>query len=282
MSFSELHGQWLADRGFHYNKNCVLPKSHLRVRCGLVEFARRTGDFGVIVRPHMQARTLHQSVILATLLATLVVHALISASCGGGGTNAVPVAVTPTTMDLSAVSLSFGSQPVATSGSPASITLTDTGNSTLSIASLALTGTDASSFVQTNTCGASVAAGGKCTIAILYTPAANGTHKASLTITDSALDSPQSVTLTGKGLHDIILTWSPSTTPGIAGYNVFRSMSSRQSATPVNSSPISGTTYADTDVQANQKYSYWVTAVGSEGITESPDSPGASATVPSP
>jgi fibronectin type 3 domain-containing protein len=116
----------------------------------------------------------------------------------------------------------------------------------------------------------------------LFTPSANGTHKASLTITDNASGSPHSVSLSGMGLHDVILTWTPSTTPGIAGYNIFRSTTSREGATPLNSSPISGTTYADTTVQASQKYWYWVTAISSNGITQSPDSPEASATVPSP
>jgi hypothetical protein len=185
-------------------------------------------------------------------------------------------------VELSAVNLSFGSQPVAMTGGPSSVTMTNTGHSNLNITGLSVAGSAASNFAQTNTCGGFVAAGHKCTIAILFTPSANGRRDAKLTIADSALGSPHCVTLTGKGLHDIILTWTPSTTPGIPGYNVFRSKSSRQSATPLNSSPIRGTTYADTDVETNKKYQYWVTAVGSAGITESPDSPAASATVPSP
>jgi hypothetical protein len=225
---------------------------------------------------------LRKIITTVILMANLSVYVLISASCGRGGSELVPTTATPTTLGLSTVSLDFGSQPVAMASSPAAITLTNTGNTTLNITKLALTGTDAGNFSQTNTCSASVAPGNKCTIAVLFTPSENGNLRASLAISANVVNSPQSVALTGKGLHVVILTWSPSTTPGIAGYNVFRSTTSRQSAAPLNSSPINDTIYADTDVQSNQKYSYWVTTVGPQGITESPDSPGASATVPTP
>ena len=102
-----------------------------------------------------------QRVTVATLLATFVAHAIFSASCGGGGTRAVANKVGTPALNLSPVSVSFGSQPAQTSSSPASVTLTNTGNATLSITSLAVTGINASDFAQTNTCGSSVAAGGK-------------------------------------------------------------------------------------------------------------------------
>jgi fibronectin type 3 domain-containing protein len=106
---------------------------------------------------------------------------------------------------------------------------------------------------------------------------------ASLTIADNASGSPQSVSLSGTGTHDVILTWTPSATPGVTGYNVYRGTTSgAESATPVNSSPIAGTTYVDTNVKAGQAYYYVVTAISSNGITQSSDSNQASATVPSP
>jgi hypothetical protein len=161
------------------------------------------------------------------------------------------------------------------------VTLSNTGSAALNITSITFTGANASSFSEANTCGSSVAAGGNCTIAVLFTPSAAGTLTASLSIADNASGSPQSVSLSGTGTHDVILTWTPSTTSGIAGYYVFRGTTSdEESATPLNSSPITGTTYTDTNVQAGQGYYYWVTAISSNGVTQSPHSNQASATVP--
>ena len=167
-----------------------------------------------------------------------------------------------------------------TSTSP-TVTLSNTGNATLSITSLAMTGTNASDFDQTNTCGSSLAAGANCTIVVMFTPSIAGTEAASLSLADNASGSPQTVSLSGAGTHDVILSWTASTTPGVVGYNVFRGTTSGgESATPLNSSPINGTTYSDSTVQAGQTYYYVVTAVASNDVTQSADSNQVSANVP--
>jgi titin len=128
-----------------------------------------------------------------------------------------------------------------------------------------------------------VAAGGTCTIAISFTPAASGARTAALTITDNASGSPQSVALTGTGTHDVILGWTASPTSGVVGYNVYRGTTSGgESATPINSAPINGTTYADENVTAGTEYYYVVMAVASNDSTLSAASNEASATVPTP
>ncbi len=200
-----------------------------------------------------------------------------SVSLAGTGGSASAVA------SLSTTSLAFGSESVDMTSSSQVVTLTNTGSAALNITSITFTGANASSFAEANTCGSSVAAGGSCTLAILFTPSAAGALTASLSIADNASGSPQSVSLSGTGTHDVILAWTPSTTSGIAGYNVFRGTTSGgESATPLNSSPISGATYTDTNVQAGQAYYYMVTAIGSNDTAQSPDSNEASATVPSP
>jgi hypothetical protein len=75
------------------------------------------------------------------------------------------------------------------------VTITNSGNAALTVSSVAVTG----DFAQTNTCNASVAAGGTCTIMVTFTPTAAGTRTGTLSITDNATGSPQSVTLTGTG-----------------------------------------------------------------------------------
>jgi fibronectin type 3 domain-containing protein len=164
------------------------------------------------------------------------------------------------------------------------VTLSNTGNAPLSITSLAFTGTNASDFDQSNTCGSSLAAGANCTIVVMFTPSVTGTEAASLSVSDNASGSPQSVPLSGAGTHDVILTWTASTTPpAVVGYNVYRGTTSGGPyPTQLNSTPINGTTYTDGTAQAGQTYYYVVTAVASDDVTQSANSAPASATVPSP
>jgi hypothetical protein len=70
----------------------------------------------------------------------------------------------------------------------------------LTISSIAVTGTDLTDFDQANTCGAGIAPGTSCTISITFKPTKIGPRRASVTTTDNAPDSPQSVTLSGTGV----------------------------------------------------------------------------------
>ena len=184
-------------------------------------------------------------------------------------------------VSLSPTSLAFGNQPADMTSAAQTVTLSNTGNAALSITSLAMVGTNASDFAQSNTCGNSLAAGANCTIAVMFTPSVTGTEAASLSIADNASGSPQTASLSGAGTHDVILTWTASTTPGVGGYNVYRGATSGgEGATPLNSSPINGTTYCDSTVQAGQTYYYVITAVASNDVTQSTASNEVSATVP--
>jgi hypothetical protein len=204
-------------------------------------------------------------------------------AAGGPAVAGQAVAGTPA-VSLSPTSLAFGNQPVDMTSTAQIVTLSNTGNGALSITSLAPTGANAGDFGATDTCGTSVAAGANCTIAVMYTPSVTGSETASLSIADNASGSPQTVSLSGAGTHDVILTWvasSPAT--GVVGYNVYRGTTSGGPyTTELNSSPVGGTTYTDATVQAGQTYYYVVTAVASNDVTQSPDSLPASASVPSP
>jgi hypothetical protein len=151
----------------------------------------------------------------------------------------------------------------------------------LLITSLAVTGAAVNDFAETETCGSSLAAGAPCTIAVMFTPSAFGARFATLRITDNANGSPQTVGLFGLGGHDVILSWTASATPGVLGYNVFRGTTSgEEGSTPLNSTPINGTTYVDENVIPGETYYYMVTAVASEGVIQSANSNEAAATVP--
>jgi hypothetical protein len=110
---------------------------------------------------------------------------------------------------LSPAGLAFGNQPVGTTSAVQTVTLTSTGNATLTISSIALTGTNESDFAQTNTCPSSVAAGANCTISVNFTPSASGARTAALSIADNASGSPHQVSLSGTGTA-AVATLSPA------------------------------------------------------------------------
>jgi hypothetical protein len=182
---------------------------------------------------------------------------------------------------LSPTSLSFGNQGVDTNSAPQTVTLSNSGGAPLSITSLAIAGTNASDFSEiANTCGSSLASGGNCTIEVMFTPSAVGQRTATLNISDNASGSPQAAILTGTGSSDVSLSWVASPTSGVTGYNVYRGTTSGgESSTPLNSTPINGTSYVDENVTAGITYYYVVTAVGSDGV-QSASSNESEATVP--
>jgi dienelactone hydrolase len=76
-------------------------------------------------------------------------------------------------------------------------TLTNTGNTSLNIASTSAT----SPFAQTNDCGASVAPLMSCNITVSFKPTNVGTANGTVSIFDDSSDSPQHVSLTGVGFQ---------------------------------------------------------------------------------
>jgi len=100
---------------------------------------------------------------------------------------------------LSPTSLSFGGQNVGTTSGAKGIQLRNTGNATLTISSIAITGTNASDFSQTNNCPSSLAPGAQCNINMSFSPSAFGTRAATLKVSDNAFNSPQTASLTGSG-----------------------------------------------------------------------------------
>jgi hypothetical protein len=107
-----------------------------------------------------------------------------------------------TAVGLSPASLSFPSQGVGTSGTPQTVTLSNSGSSPVNIWQMALRGANAADFSKSTTCGATLAAGNNCGITVTFTPSAAGTRSASLLISEDGGGSPQSVSLSGIGSAD--------------------------------------------------------------------------------
>jgi YVTN family beta-propeller protein len=104
------------------------------------------------------------------------------------GADAGPVTLFP-------ASLSFGSQLLHTASQPQTVTLTNTGSTTLNIASIVAS----ANFYRTNHCPSSLAPGASCTIKVTFRPLSICPKTGTLTITDDAANSPQVVPLSGVG-----------------------------------------------------------------------------------
>lgn len=150
--------------------------------------------------------------------------------------NAWPIAQVPTA-GLSATSLKFAGTTKGTSSAAQTITLSNTGHGALTLngsgEGIEINGAGASSFTQTNTCGASLAINASCEIKVVFKPAAAGTLTASLSIADNAPTSPQTVSLTGLGTAPAVklsLTSLAFPSTGIGG-KVVKQLSLRNSGT---------------------------------------------------
>ena len=114
----------------------------------------------------------------------------------GTGLAAAPI------VSLSPASLSFGDQAVGTTSNAETLTLTNTGSATLTITSISASG----DFVATSggpllpgLCRSSLVAGASCAIKVAFKPSAPGTRSGTVSVSDNAAGSPQTVALTGTG-----------------------------------------------------------------------------------
>jgi trimeric autotransporter adhesin len=99
---------------------------------------------------------------------------------------------------LSPASLAFASQGIGTKSARKTVTLRNNQPDPLTISGISTSG----DFAQTSTCPLSpgtLGAAASCSISVAFTPTAPGTRTGTLTVTDSASTSPQTVSLSGTG-----------------------------------------------------------------------------------
>jgi hypothetical protein len=115
-------------------------------------------------------------------------------------------------------------------------------------------------------CTANVAGAGVCTVAVVQE------------VINAAMSGTCPVSVAST--HDVAVSWGPSTSINVAGYNIYRGTASGGPYNKLNSSLL-GTAYTDSAVQSGQTYYYVATAVDSSN-NESAYSSAAQAVVPSP
>lgn len=127
--------------------------------------------------------------------------------------------------------------------------------------------------------GGGASAGGSTKSSPTPAPTPSPTPSATPSPTPSATPSPTPTpTPTVPGAHSVSISWRPSSSPGVSGYNVYRSLVSGGPYTRIGSA--STTNFTDTVVHAGTTYFYVVTALN--GSLESAVSAEIGATVPSP
>jgi len=120
-------------------------------------------------------------------------------------TVALAGSVTVATVSVSPATITFGNQVAGGTSSPVAVTVKNTGQGALTVSGASVT--DTTDFTLKNNCTGAVPGGGTCTVQITFKPAApasgaqcgstSGAKSATLTLTDNATDSPQSVMLNG-------------------------------------------------------------------------------------
>jgi len=125
----------------------------------------------------------------------------------GSLTSQTTIALTVTAsgpiVSLAPASLTFSKTAVGVTGKPKTVTLTNVGASTLDITSIAASGDFA---VQSMTCGGTLAPNAKCKVNVTFMPTQAGIRTGTLSFTDNAPNSPQTVALSGTGIVQAILT----------------------------------------------------------------------------
>ena len=109
----------------------------------------------------------------------------------------------PPSASVNPSSIDFKDQVAKKTSKPQRVTITNTGGKALYINSVVLDGDNKEDFSVTgDTCtGATIGVNKSCIIDVALTPAITERRIAMLVITDNAIDSPQKVSLIGKGIN---------------------------------------------------------------------------------
>jgi hypothetical protein len=122
---------------------------------------------------------------------------------------------------VSSNSLLFGGQLIGTTSSPITLSLGNTGGTTLQTLGLSVS----SGFAQSSNCTSSLTVNGTCTISVTFSPSAVGQSTGTLTISSNASGSPLNVTLTGTGTAPVTTTPTVTVTPSASSITTAQALS---------------------------------------------------------
>jgi hypothetical protein len=168
--------------------------------CGASLAAKAKCNLAVTFTPHNNG-VINGAVTLTYNAGFSSVGVPLSGSGTGGA--APPLTFTPT-------SLSFASQLTGTTSATKVVTVTNSSASSVTINSISASGDYSAVASGTTPCsnGLALAATHTCTFSVTFKPSVNGTIPGAVWIADSSTQSPQVLTVTGKGVVSVSL--SPS------------------------------------------------------------------------
>jgi hypothetical protein len=191
----------------------------------------------------------------------------------GTATVAGQLAVSPSTLNFGSVAVGQSkSMSASLSATGSSITVT---GANMSTSEFTLSGI---SFPVT------LAAGKTVSFTVKFAPQSSGAGAASVSFSSNASNSSTLQSLTGSGTaapqHIVALSWNPSSSLTVLGYNVYRGVTTGGPYSQITSMN-ADTTFTDSSVQAGQAYFYVTTAVDGAG-KESTYSNQTQAVIPTP
>jgi len=171
--------------------------------------------------------------VIATATATLTVNSTANSYTPASSTSVTLTGTATNAATVSPTSLTFSGTVVGVTSSSQAVTLTNNTSSAITISGASI---DNAAFIQTNTCGTSVAANGTCTINVSFKPTAVGSATGTMTVSTSG--GNPTVALSGTG--------QDYSAPTVDSSNTSKTVTAGSSATynfsvaPVGSS-VSGT-----------------------------------------
>ena len=112
--------------------------------------------------------------------------------------------------------LDFGNLDVGQTSAAQTVTITNATTSAIALTGLAISG----DYIDTTTCGSSLAGGASCTVSVIFKPTTTGTRPGTLIVsTGDAPIASLTVALTGNGV-DFSIALAPTSGGGIAGLSV--------------------------------------------------------------
>ncbi|MGA3229559.1 MAG: choice-of-anchor D domain-containing protein, partial [Candidatus Binatus sp.] len=153
------------------------------------------------VRPSPEPRSRHSSVASIKLaaaragrFAAIALTATLMLACIG----TAPAHAAVIRLTISPLVLVFAEQEVETTSAAKNVTLTNPNSSALQITSVTPSGDF--SLSSDGCSGNDLAPAADCVVSVVFTPSQAGTRTGALTIIDAAANSPQTVSLSGKGI----------------------------------------------------------------------------------
>jgi len=163
-------------------------------------------------------------------------------------------------------SIDFGDVIIGATSSR-TVSLSNSGTASLTISQANVTGSGFS--ISGLTLPRTLTPGQSTSFTVTFAPAATGSVTGTVSLISDATNSPTAVALAGNGIpatsHSVDLQWDASTSPSIAGYNVYRASQAGGPYVKLNASLILLISFTDSTVQGGQTYYYVATAVDTGG-----------------